>query len=226
MSITLGNGIPAPRPPWVILIGGTGSASEVECRRVYGGETGCESMASAMFPDALPRPAPFISDWPGGFPVEGFPDPRKIGLRNLTDAIDAIHDRGVRKIGIVGFSHGGWIAMRAMEQMLQSPGWKDADLRLLTLAAPPLKENATVARRLGQYVDEGRLRWLGLMEDDDPVATEWAGIIEHLIDSPDGSYQCESLFRRLRTSLDGIPAHDKFPARSEVRDAVRTFFRA
>lgn len=222
MSITVGGRLHAP---WVILLGGTGSGSELACRRVYGGESGIESIASALFPSAMPRPHPFIQDWPGGLPVTtpaGTVNPRRRGLIDLEATLRAIHEREVRRVGLIGFSHGGWIAMRAADAMLRTTGWKGADIRLVTLSTPPLTDNLATARRLGQHVVGGSLRWLGLREPDDPVDPGLSGIMEPML-SGDGRYGQEGLFKLVQTEARGIAAHDTFPSSPEVRETIRTW---
>jgi hypothetical protein len=227
VSITVGGA----RPPeaWTILIGGTGSAAVGDALDCYGGPVAMHEWGKAVWPEGPGNRQSTVVGWAGGLPVEApwrsTMSVRRDGVTTVLDFVKLIRHRADR-IALVGFSHGGWIAIRAMHTMLTAAAYRAHELRLVTVSTPPLRDNDRTTRILGQCVRDGRLNWLGIQEPDDPIVG-WAKFLEDgLIDAGKRFYGRESRAMLLGTDLGGIPAHDKFPARPETRAAVRSYYLA
>lgn len=235
MSITIGKTARAGGA--TILTGGTHSASLDAAARLYAASFPVPTSSYHGFVDCWPdrvsdRPVR-IAEWPGGFPLKilGFPliDPRRKGVRNVIQIVGELYDQGWRHIALVGFSHGGTIAIRALDELLRTPRYSDCVFRLVTLATPPLRDTMSAALRVGNHVKDPhneltyRVNWLGLCDREDSVITGWAGIIEHL-GSPRHDFGCETSFRQLAAPRSGIAAHDGLPGSRECREAIQNWF--
>jgi hypothetical protein len=151
----------------VILIGGTFSAKrEEDVYAAFGGKKLWQLACNCIDVE--------VALWPGRVDDTN----RSIGAALLSEmSVNRVEQYD--RIVIVGFSHGGNVAIEALASGLRKGlKLKPAQILLFTIATPAIQERLSDAQRINQ--DNNSIKWINIYDPKDPVQTqlsEAAGVV-------------------------------------------------